>query len=235
MLLIVLVVSAVAMGATYAAWSENITVAGTVSTGNVDVNFVNRDFPIQIPYGTYGYGSPHMNVNVAINPQNPKLLDVTINNLYPGGIAIIGARIKNEGTIPVKFSNATLTVNPSDSAVLPYLYAFPIVTLSQTGSDKITDMTFVADVAVFAPLSNLADTLNNSVVLKNTVLQPGGWMSFSNPANYPADYPEEIRALMADFDPSNSIIFWLNDSAPNSTQGQSITFTLGLEFKQWNK
>lgn len=234
MLVIVLAIAAIAMGVAYAAWSENITVAGTVDTGSVDVNFVNRDFPVQIPYGTYGFGSAYMDVSVAINPQNSKLVDVTISNLYPGGIAVIGARMKNEGSIPVKFSNATLAIDPADSVVLPYLYALPTVTLSETGSDNIMDLTFIGDVMLFEPLSNLANTLNNSNTLKNAVLQPGGWMSFSNPANYPVDYPDEIRDLMADFDPTNSIIFWLDNDAPNSTQGTSITFTLGLEFKQWN-
>lgn len=211
-LALVLVFLGVLMGMSYAAFNEDISINDSfVDTGQLDVNFtkwlVRTD--------------PRMTSNIIRIDDNT--VQVTVNNLYPGGRVWIDVDMTNQGTIPVKFESAELTVNDPGN-LLPYLRSWCWLKYDEDGPGPEPTTNFGYIQHPWRPLTGLADAMNNSSVLKSIVLEPGGWISFEADEDGGSD-EEEIRC----------ICIRLDKDAPNDTQNKSLTFTLRMNWKQWNQ
>lgn len=104
--------------ATYAYWSQTLTVSGTVGTGILDANITAATTGDN--ENVYDVGA----INYAI-AQDLKSATITITNAYPGYVAWANFSVTNTGTIPVKLSD---TVNNPNSEI--------DVTTSWTGLDS---------------------------------------------------------------------------------------------------
>jgi len=93
--------------ATYAYWSQTLTITGTVGTGILDANIT------AVTTGdnenVYDVGS----INVTIAPDQKSAL-ITISNSYPGYVAYANFSIVNTGTIPVKLSDTVTNDNTAE-------------------------------------------------------------------------------------------------------------------------
>ena len=115
----ILVVSIMLMGAGYAAWNESITIKSTVDTGNLSVAMADGN--------VYVYPSATATVEDGLTNRTLKeakldntaadknLVNVKVNNLYPGARIKVVVPIKNDGTIPVKLDGTAFAHNNSNN------------------------------------------------------------------------------------------------------------------------
>jgi len=137
LLILALVVALGALGAGYAAWSESLTVTGTVTAGNLDVDFAVAS---NDPTGTNDPKTGSWNTNsiewnstdrwgydaastdVTLNPTSDENADavtsntltITVTDVYPGYKSSVALAVTNNGTIPVKVSTGTITDTTPD-------------------------------------------------------------------------------------------------------------------------
>lgn len=118
-LALVLVFAFAALGGAYAAWSDSIFINETVNTGTVDIQWQNAEGtdgdPDAQAEGYYNeedlsVASKTADIKDEIEDDLPgayvdgkgDILEITLENGYPGYTATVTADIKNIGTIPVK-------------------------------------------------------------------------------------------------------------------------------------
>jgi predicted ribosomally synthesized peptide with SipW-like signal peptide len=90
-----------ALGAGYAAWSQTLTINGSVSTGTYDVVFQNL--------GTSETDALAVGTVTADNlATDGHSFKVTIGNGYPGYVGVATFEVKNTGTVPAKISSITV-------------------------------------------------------------------------------------------------------------------------------
>jgi hypothetical protein len=86
------VIALATMGLAYGAWTETLTIDGTVGTGRLDVDFVGTDGPVA--------DADPLNVATCSLDYEEDSVTVTIGNAYPGYQCNPMIRLQNTGTIP---------------------------------------------------------------------------------------------------------------------------------------
>lgn len=216
----VLVLLLAASGVSLAAWSDNLTIGATVNTGRKDV--VISDLKIRAD----------RHINATISREDDRTLRLNVNNLYPGGKVWIDFKAVNRGTIPVRFQSASLSFEPSDSPLIPYLRSWCWLSYDVDGDGfGLESGSYGYIQHPWGNLENLDDRMNNHSFLKSLVLAPGGWISFEAPSGAVSDTGEVVAG---EEDGVRCICIKLDESAPNDVQGQTLSFTLQLNFVQWN-
>ncbi|ERI92102.1 hypothetical protein HMPREF1982_02642 [Clostridiales bacterium oral taxon 876 str. F0540] len=239
----VLVLSTVLMGAGYAAWTDKITLSSSVTTGNLNVEFVKQDFsfnPLQPEFPTIVSG----NINylgkcyatATINQDNSKLTTVQISNLYPGATAWTDFKVKNTGTIPAKIKDIDVKFTQTSDALKRQLIVWgTYVIYNSNGIPKYDQPGYSG--AFLSTLGDFESTI--SPLLENKVLDKNEFITFDI-----TDVPDEVKAeLQKKLDvygltiPSNDncIHFILPNIADNSTEDQTAKFDMEINFKQFNK
>jgi len=138
LLIAVLVCSVMMMGVGYAWWQDSITVATTVNTGDLNMEFMDGSRIIeQSGYitGSFEFGEEKITETVTerklnccrwhfhddscykvvektvvLNTvDNKKVLECTLNNLYPGASVDLRIPVKNAGSIGAYFDKVTIT------------------------------------------------------------------------------------------------------------------------------
>jgi predicted ribosomally synthesized peptide with SipW-like signal peptide len=126
-----LMVALAMTGVAFAWWTETLTIQGTISTGELDVEFTNIQSndsgtsldPIKVDGQrvTSGY---NVATCVAVGEDGPdgdgdlSKITVTITNAYPCYYPQVTFKVKNGGTIPAKVASITTTAPPEVSVVL---------------------------------------------------------------------------------------------------------------------
>jgi len=120
-------------GFAYAAWSETLTISGTVNTGSVDAKFDKaksndddrKGDPCELGTWTdwdkwsgnrYSYDVAETKVEIK---DGGETLKITIENAYPGYYPGVGFLVKNTGDVPIKYSSINIA---SDTSVLDIKY-----------------------------------------------------------------------------------------------------------------
>ncbi|MGI6605853.1 MAG: hypothetical protein ACOX2X_02240 [Peptococcia bacterium] len=103
MLLATLVCAVMLMGVGYAAWSDSVTLAGTVNTGELNVRFENDQFEPFVPT-TYASGY----ATAVFNKLEEENIEFTFDKLHPGVVGVVDVAVKNAGDFPAKLANATV-------------------------------------------------------------------------------------------------------------------------------
>lgn len=120
LLALTLVVALLLMGAGYAFWSETLTIDATVSTGELDFEFL--DSSNFVSGGDYVVGAQNYVKGTAnVNSDDPKTLDLTLENMHPGATAKFKLCIKNTGTIGLKLEDFVLVGDSPNLAQLQIL------------------------------------------------------------------------------------------------------------------
>ena len=140
LIVLALVVALGALGAGYAAWSQDLTISGNVSTGTFDVVFQNLSTSEtdSLEQGTITAD------NLAADSHS---FDVTVSNGYPGYIGVANFEVKNPGSIPVKVKSISVTdVNDTDySAVINGIVAGDVITSGATKTGCNVTITIASD------------------------------------------------------------------------------------------
>jgi len=195
------------MGVAYAAWKDELVVTGSVETGNLEMEVVSAVLWVQ--------PTPPKEVLGGRISHDEKSITVEMTNLYPGHPEFrIDFELENRGSIPVRFDTATIDFSPANSPLIDELEVLLEVSYFPAGSNL--GVWLINETAWF-PLAELPGRLES---LQAQVLETGGSLKFGG-IDREAD-PECIKIR-------------LRDDAGTETQGETVTFTLDLIFKQWNK
>lgn len=108
----VLLIGLALMGVAYGAWTETLTINGTVATGTFDVRFQTGAWINDVETG-------QLNIATCLATVSPDgaTLTITVENAYPGYQCEGGANIINPGTIPAKING----LQPVDDNSSPYM------------------------------------------------------------------------------------------------------------------
>jgi len=104
---VTVVVAAVLLAAAYAMWSETSQVLINAQTGYIDLDIVLTGPGPWFYVPSYVLPSPPTLAGSAPGNDGPPVLTLTLSNLYPGINYIVfdAARLKNDGTLPVRIKN----------------------------------------------------------------------------------------------------------------------------------
>ncbi|MGI6318757.1 MAG: SipW-dependent-type signal peptide-containing protein [Dethiobacteria bacterium] len=117
---LILVLALGLIGGAYAAWTDVLNVAGTVATGDIDVVFTEA---LSNDAGNTGDPGQPEGKDVASTEveviEGGKALKVTIDNAYPGYVSRVDYKVTNNGSVPVKLQDKTVTyAGPASEAAL---------------------------------------------------------------------------------------------------------------------
>jgi predicted ribosomally synthesized peptide with SipW-like signal peptide len=119
------------VGFSYAWWTETLTISGTITTGELDVEFLGvasndagtANDPIMVS-GTRQWATVHVATCEAEGSDgldgdgDLSVITVTITNAYPCYYPQVTFKVKNGGTIPAKVASITTTAPSEVSVVL---------------------------------------------------------------------------------------------------------------------
>lgn len=103
---LVLAVSLMIMGSGYAYWTETLVVTNKIDTGKLDVNFFDYQSWFYKTPDVLDKDSQYMKAGIDITDNDNAL--ITVSKIYPGGYAEFKFTVKNEGTLPAKFTDEDL-------------------------------------------------------------------------------------------------------------------------------
>ncbi len=101
--------------ATYAYWSESMTINGTVSTGVLDVQFVNSS--------AYDNEDNYDVASVECKIVDEETAEITIDDAYPGYVATCVFDVYNSGTIPAKIKSTTVNNSYTNAINVSYSWS----------------------------------------------------------------------------------------------------------------
>jgi hypothetical protein len=177
-LILALVLVMGTMGVGYSMWTQTIKVNGTVSTGNVSWEFVPTETSLDPGPNYTGYGgnvyagSLDWTIANGMNPTtiqqltknigwtdvtqvDSQHLNVTLNNVYPGYYNDIDMHFYNNGTIPIKTFQPTLTYTDPTTG-LPVTILVPAGTVVEIpGNDQYGGVSDVIEVRWMANLTGV--------------------------------------------------------------------------------
>ena len=118
---LILVLALGLIGGAYAAWTDQLVVAGTVATGDIDVVFTSAESndsgdtldPASPADDEKDVGSTEVSLS-----DDGKTMTVTIENAYPGYVSQIDYAVTNNGSVPVRLQNKAFEVLSGDTAGL---------------------------------------------------------------------------------------------------------------------
>lgn len=92
-------------GAGYAYWNDQLTINNTVSTGQLDLYFVDQADEVTEPDYTTGA------VTYAAGPNGEAngTASLTLDDMYPGATATVNLVVKNDSTMPVELASAAFS------------------------------------------------------------------------------------------------------------------------------
>lgn len=208
-LALVLAAAIMLMGAGYAAWTDSVVISNNVETGFMEVQFIDPNYsPTELSASTY--------VNLQPVVRDAKTVQFTLSNLYPGAIFTTLTEIQNQGSIPVKFDNATVTFGAGSSQDLKdniaVTFDYWIYNAEGYHISSITGGTNV-------PLTQLEGRLNST--LASLQLQPGQYVSI---VGTPDPEGQSVDQLMT----------YIVNSGLTTAENSSLTFDITFNWKQFN-
>jgi len=109
MVIAAITIAIMLLGTGYAYWTETLTINNTVSTGYLDVKFIDADAWDYDDSETFSHRSNLVIAHKTIAADGQSI-SLTVENLYPGSGASLDFLIENKGTIPAKIGTVTGTV-----------------------------------------------------------------------------------------------------------------------------
>jgi len=252
MLIILLPFAVLALGMTYAAFSSTLYIGkyerpNIVQTGTLEWNLY---LPSELGYPWNllpdiidGVWNPNVNPHLVI-PETPDIanatieksgdtVSITLTNVYPGYGAVAHFIYKNEGTIPSKLRDASITIDDPDGVADNIVTAILLV-YSPNGNRPYGIKLIGFNLTVLPSL--IEQKLNGIVFTK------GGFILFCKPnetnvtikdviVNPNSGLPQDMLDALNDTDS-----FWII-VPPNSTPPQNswLKFNLTLTFGQFNE
>lgn len=223
-LALVLVVAVMLMGAGYAQWTDVLDIKNTVTTGDMNVEFILE--------GSMAWDSTYTTANITRSLDN-KTETVTLTDMYPGSVAVYCTAIENKGTLPAQIQGVIVdldtTVSPKSQDLATRMgYIAGYIVVDENGYSVPGKLGFTAAYDLATLESNL------STMLAGVVLEPGEKLYF--------DIPEENKADAIEFMPQyaeledNCFVFGLPHCITNAEglENEEVAFDITLNFGQAN-
>lgn len=217
-----LTVAVMLTGAGYAYWTDSLKINNTVSTGEMNVEFV--DGGIGHPWGI---ASQYLTATAS--QDDPKTTTIAISDMHPGSVAALVATFENKGTIPVVFDNVDVTFDDTntDQELKDNLFMLAgYFLLDKNNNYKGGNLISVNS------LNELETQLNT--LFSGLRLEPGDHVVL----DVPDDAYDTIRALAPGWEPTegNSLYYVLPYYVDNSdnVEDKSAKFDIKINWKQHN-
>ena len=94
---VIAVIGLLSLGIGYAAWTQNLTINGTVETATLDVHWSTSTIADDTNFDPLSVGV----CTATVNGLDDNVLDVALTNAYPGFQCVVNAVVKNDSTVPV--------------------------------------------------------------------------------------------------------------------------------------
>ena len=221
LLTVALVLALGSLGIAYAAWTDEVTIEGSIQTGEMRVEW-EQFFIRDAPSGHHSdkYVPLYVEAYAYIDPDDPQNAILVIENLYPvptttgwtgvgapeGERVAVTGHAQNMGSIPVKFVDAELYIVEDDNDVADWMRADVRI------AKRIGGTWSVIHWAEGVPLMDLPAVFAHANVA-GTVLDPGDLFGLGD----------------------DTLYLYLHEDAPNTTQDSTLKFTFKLNFIQWNE
>ncbi|QOX62835.1 hypothetical protein FRZ06_05485 [Anoxybacterium hadale] len=121
MIIAAIAIAIMLLGTGYAYWTETLTISNSVSTGYLDVKFIDADAWDYDDSETFLHRSNLVIAHKTI-ASDGQSISLTVDNLYPGAGASLDFLVENTGSVPAKIGTVTGTVieNPDLADALDY-------------------------------------------------------------------------------------------------------------------
>lgn len=221
-LALTLVIAIMLMGAGYAQWTDVLTIENTVSTGDMNVEFILE--------GAASWDNDYMNAEIERSDDN-KTETVTITDMYPGSVAVYATALENKGTLPAKIEgvsvdlDTSLTDKSEDLAErMGYIAGYVVVDKNNHFVPGKIGFTAAWDLATFEG--------NLTHMLEDEVLEPGEKMLFDIPEEY-KDEAIEFMPQYAELE-DNCFVFGLPYCVTNEEglENEAVGFDITINFGQ---
>jgi predicted ribosomally synthesized peptide with SipW-like signal peptide len=213
------------MGAGFAAWTNQLKIGNTVTTGNLNVDFTSASI-VDAEYNQNDTSHPFKNyVDSQISNDN-KSVSVKVGNLYPGSGALYSTRFDNNGSIPAVISDVNIDFKKeSDSLNDQLLIAGGFIHYNKAGAVQDDYNYFVCK------LDDFEENMNK--ILSGIRLEPNDYVTL----DIHDSFTNAIKVKIPMYDKSlnkKCIVFYLPTGADESTESQETIFDIKLNFKQHN-
>lgn len=230
-----LVVAIMLVGAGYAAWQEELKISNTVSTGELNMEFIrNKFYPIGITFDNKILQRDYFGDNSLVQDEANDMVTVTINDMYPGSTFNYDLRADNKGTIPATVESVTVDLSNTNDLFDSTMKVSGSVLHKREGRILSINKLYLINI----PLSNLETYLNDG--MKNWELKKGDYIVLDLPEGEDDDknIRDEIAKVIPGYDSetTNCLFFHLPLDAGNEIQNLSAQeFSIKFNFKQFNK
>jgi len=209
MLITAITIAIMLLGTGYAYWTESLTISNSVSTGYLDVKFIDADAWDYDDSETFHHRSNLVIAHKTIAPDG-RSISLTVDNLYPGSGASLDFLVENTGTIPAKIGTVTGTVIENQALADALDYYVDTVSV-YNGSWQTHEI----DPIEADTVQELASTLQEN--LDDIILDPGDKLYLYRSREYPG-YDIVMPASITDDD----------------FEDEKLIFNLELTFTQVN-
>lgn len=196
------------MGAGYASWTSSVNINHNITTGTMDVQFIDKTSLVA--------GSKYVQPQVKVDDAKHNVT-FTLDNLYPGAQYSTLTAEKNAGSIGVTFDKAKITFAEGSNEALKSNMVVDFTCWVYDKQGKHKDSIKFENKAGVA-LTDLDKEL--SKVLAGVTLEPGEYLELRG-----NDYTGQLMTFTLKD----------GDNLDNSTQNKSLSFSIQLDWKQFNK
>lgn len=210
MIIAAIAIAITLLGTGYAYWTETLTIGNTVSTGYLDVKFIDADAWDYDDSETFSHRSNLVIAHKTISGDG-KSISLTVDNLYPGAGASLDFLVENIGTIPAKIGTVTGTVIKNQDLADALDYYVDTVRLYTNGYGQSYEIEPIQADTVEDLALKLQETLDD------IILNPGDKLYLYRSQEHPGYdiiMPESITG--------------------DDFENEQLIFNLGLTFTQVN-
>lgn len=229
---VILIMSILLMGVGYAAWTDTLTINGTVSTGNLEVEFQEEcGYPRYFSWDNKWFEPDYFTVDLSHDAKNPM---ITVNDMYPGCAFWYEMKAENVGSIPVIVESVTVDLTNTAQVFDDTMKVYGWVVHMRPGQYRAVNFLWIRGIE----LSNLQTWLNSR--MQGWELQNGDYLAFDDPGDDPDTRQVILEAMpeLGELDPdeNNCLYFYMPLSASDDTENLTAQqFDINVNFKQFNQ
>lgn len=228
-------------GVGYAYWTDTLTINNTVTTGTFDVNFIKggtgggdaKEWPGYV----YSDAKADPNGNTVKTVVTNKEVTAYMRNLYPGAHGWVNVTMRNDGTVPVVFDNAEVTLTGDETALgkISFATGFTIFKADGTIKDESKSGTTTWGWGSYLNQNRLQDEINR--ILNGKRLEPGESLALDMPKDVKQEAFAKLGLETASFEDENCIFFNLPTTIENkdNVEGKEVGVKVVINWKQHNK
>ncbi len=179
MIIAAIAIAIMLLGTGYAYWTETLTINNTVSTGYLDVKFIDADAWDYDDSETFYTHRSNLVVAHKTIAADGKSISLTVDNLYPGAGASLDFLVENIGTVPAKIGTVTGTVTKNQALADALDYYVDTVKLYSNGRSQSYEIDPIKADTVEELALKLQETLDD------IILNPGDKLYLYRNLEYP--------------------------------------------------